>query len=177
MTHSNAPTQRYNVPPAGRYRHDPGRSSVTFHTRHLFGLGVVSGTMAVTGGEITVDPAAPHASVTATMGAASFSTGNRARDRDVRSPRFLRAGEYPGITYRAGTLSQAGGRWTLAGELEVRGVSRPVTLVIESVKTAGAGFRARAIARIDRYACGLTAARGMAARHLNIDLTAAAEPL
>ena len=86
-------------------------------------------------------------------------------------------GNTPGITYRAGTLSQASGRWTLAGELEVRGVSRPVTLVIESVETAGAGFRARATARIDRYAYGLTAARGMAARHLNIDLTAAAEPL
>jgi polyisoprenoid-binding protein YceI len=133
--------------------------------------------MAVTGGEITVDPAAPRASVTATMSAASFSTGNRARDWDVRSPRFLRTGENPDIIYRAGTLSQADSRWTLAGELEVRGVNRPVTLEIESVETAGAGFRARATARIDRYAYGLTAARGMAARHLNIDLTAAAEPL
>jgi len=61
--------------------------------------------------------------------------------------------------------------------LEVRGVSQPVTLVIESVETAGAGFRARATTRIDRYAFGLTAAKGMAARQLNIDLTATAEPL
>jgi polyisoprenoid-binding protein YceI len=61
--------------------------------------------------------------------------------------------------------------------LEVRGVSQPVTLVIEPVETAGAGFRARASTRIDRYAFGLTAATGMAARHLNIDLSATAEPL
>ena len=59
----------------------------------------------------------------------------------------------------------------------MRGVSQPVTLVIESVETAGAGFRARATTRIDRYAFGLTAATGMAARHLNIDLSATAEPL
>ncbi len=40
--------------------------------------------------------------------------------------------------------------------------SRPVTLVIQSVEAAGAGFRAQAAARIDRYAFGVTAAKGMA---------------
>jgi polyisoprenoid-binding protein YceI len=175
MTHSSAPTQRNGVPPAGRYRLDPVRSSVTFRTRHLFGLGAVSGTMAVTGGEITVDPAAPHASVTATTSAASFSTGNRARDRDIRSARFLDAERYPDITFTAGTLSRAQGRWTLAGELTIRETSNQVTLAIESVEVDGAGFRARAATRIDRYAFGLTVAKGMAARHLDIALTAAVE--
>ena len=52
-----------------------------------------------------------------------------------------------------------------------------MTLAIESVEATGAGFRARASARIDRYAFGLTAAKGMAARFLDIDLTATAEPL
>jgi polyisoprenoid-binding protein YceI len=64
----------------------------------------------------------------------------------------------------------------LAGDLEVRGVSRPVTLVIESVQAADAGFRAQAAARIDRYAFGVTAAKGMAARYLDISLTAVALP-
>jgi len=107
MTHSSAPTQRNGVPPAGRYRLDPARSSVTFRTRHLFGLGAVSGTMAA-GGEITVDPAAPHASVTATRSGASFSTGNCARD--IRSPRFLHPEEYPSGPEPSATPTAAG-RW------------------------------------------------------------------
>jgi polyisoprenoid-binding protein YceI len=83
---------------------------VAFRTRHLFGLGAVSGTMAVTGGEITLDPVVPQASVTATISAASFRTGNRGRDRDARG-RFLHAGRYPDITFQAGTLSPAGDGW------------------------------------------------------------------
>ena len=163
------------VPAAGRYQLDPGQTVVAFRTRHLFGLGAVSGTMAVTGGEITIDPAVPQASVTATISAASFDTGNRARDRDARR-RFLHAGQYPDITFQAGTLSRAEDGWVLTGDLEVRGMSRPVTLLIESVEAAGAGFRAQAAARIDRYAFGVTAAKGMAARHLDISLTAVALP-
>lgn len=140
------------VPAAGRYRVDPARSSVTFRTRHLFGLGSVSGSMAITSGEITVNPVVSQAAVTAVVSAASFGTGSRARDGDVRSARFLDTAQYPDITFQARTLSRDQGRWMLAGQLTVRDVTSPVTLAIECVEPAGAGFRARATARIDRYA-------------------------
>ncbi len=39
MTSTSTSTLRVSVPAAGRYRVDPARSSVTFRTRHLFGLG------------------------------------------------------------------------------------------------------------------------------------------
>jgi polyisoprenoid-binding protein YceI len=87
MTRTSAATRHAGagVPVAGRYRLDPARSSFTFRTRHLFGLGRVSGTMAVAGGEITIDPAVPQPTVTATVSAASFTpaaapvTGTSAR--------------------------------------------------------------------------------------------------
>lgn len=178
MTHTSLATSQASlrVPAAGRYRLDPGNSVVTFRTRHLFGLGTVTGTMAITSGEISIDPAVPHAAVTASISSASFSSGSRARDRDVRSPRFLHADHYPDVTFRAGTLSHDQGRWVLAGELTVRQVTSPVTLAISSVEPAGFGFRARATTRIDRNACGVTAAKGMAARYLDIAVTAVAEP-
>jgi polyisoprenoid-binding protein YceI len=176
MSTTSTANQQSKVPAAGRYHLDPVHSSVSFRTRHLLGLGRVSGTMRVTGGQITVDPAASRATVTATINAASFDTGSRRRDRDVHSAKYLHAGKYPDITFRAGTLSRDGAHWTLAGELIVRGVSSPVTLAIESVEPADPGFRARATARIDRYAFGLTAAKGLAARHLDITLTARAKP-
>jgi polyisoprenoid-binding protein YceI len=64
----------------------------------------------------------------------------------------------------------------LSGELTVRDVSRPVTLAVGPAEPDGNGFRVRATARIERYAFGLTAAKGMAARFLDIDVTAVAEP-
>jgi polyisoprenoid-binding protein YceI len=176
MTSTSTQAQRVSVPAAGRYRVDPARSSVTFRTRHLFGLRAVSGTMTVASGEITVDPAVPKAAVTAVVSAVSFDTGSRARDRDVRSAKFLDTGHYPDIIFRAGTLTRADGPWMLAGELTVRQISSPVMLAIESVEPAGTGFRARATTRIDRYALGVTAAKGMAARHLDISLAVTAEP-
>lgn len=111
--------------------------------------------MAVIGGEITVDDASPHASVTATIDAASFDTGSRRRDRDVRSARFLHTEHYPNITFRADSLNHDQGRWSLAGALTVRDVTQPATLAIESTEAAGNGFRARATIRLDRYAFGL----------------------
>jgi polyisoprenoid-binding protein YceI len=176
MTSTSTSTLRVSVPAAGRYRVDPARSSATFRTRHLLGLGAVSGTMTVTSGEITIDPAVPQAAVTAAVSAASFDTGSGARDRDVRSARFLDTGQYPDITFRGGNLTRADCRWMLTGELTVRDVTRPVTLAIESVEPAGAGFGARATTRIGRYAYGLTAAKGMAARYLGIDLAVTAQP-
>jgi polyisoprenoid-binding protein YceI len=176
MTSTSTQAQQVSVPAAGRYRVDPARSSAAFRTRHLFGLGAVSGTMTVTSGEITIDPAVLQATVTGAVSAASFSTGSRARDRDVRSARFLDTGKHPDITFRGGNLTRTGGCWTLAGQLTVRQVSQPVTLAIESVEPAGTGFRARATTRIDRYAYGLTAAKGMAARYLGITLAVTAQP-
>lgn len=176
MANTGPQTQRIDAPRPGRYRLVPDRSSVAFRTRHLFGLAAVSGTMRVLSGTIVVDPTVPEASVEATVSASSFSSGSKRRDRDVRRARFLHAAEHPELTFMAGVLEQAHGRWTLDGELTVRGVSHPVTLAIDSVETTGQGLRARATTRIDRYAFGLTAAKGMAARHLDVELTVAAEP-
>jgi polyisoprenoid-binding protein YceI len=176
MTDTHAVTRRIDIPAAGRYTLDPVRSSITLRTR-LFGLHSLSATMYVAGGEIDVDPAVPQATVTAVISAASFSTDNPRRDSDIRSPRFLHVGKYPEFSYRAGVLSQDHGRWTLAGELTVRDVTRPVTLHIDSVQQTGPGFRAHATARVDRVAFGLTTAQWMGGRIFDIELTAAGSPL
>lgn len=176
MTDTHAVTRRIDIPAAGRYALDPVRSSVTLRTR-LFGLESLTATMYIAGGQIDIDPAAGQAAVTATISAASFSTGNPRRDNDIRSPRFLHAGQYPELSYQAGTLCQDHVRWTLAGELTVRDVTRPVTLEIDSVQQTGQGFRAHATTRVDRAAFGLTAAQWMGGRIFDIELTATAGPL
>lgn len=176
MSNNEVTAQRMDVLATGRYRLDPGRSEIAFRTRHLFGLAAVSGTMQVSSGEILIDSPGPQASVTVTISAPSFSSGNDRRDGDVRSAKFLDVEGYPEITFRAGTLDREEGRWKLTGQLTVRAVTKPVTLAIESAQADAEGLRARATTRIDRYAFGMTAAKGMAGRFLDLDLHVIAEP-
>jgi polyisoprenoid-binding protein YceI len=50
-------TATVQIPATGTYRIDPSGSSVSFTTRHLFGLGVVTGTFGVLSGEVAGRPA------------------------------------------------------------------------------------------------------------------------
>jgi polyisoprenoid-binding protein YceI len=154
------------VPRPGRYVIDPDRSTVTFRSRHLFGLAPVRGTVAVRSG--TVDIAEPLAgsSVRVDIDVASFHTGNGGRDDNVRSARFLDAGRYPLMTFVAEHLDGL----ALAGTLTVRDVTRPVSLAIEESGVSARSFTVRATTVIDRFDFGLTALRGLAGRHLNLDI-------
>ncbi len=180
MAKTNPQAKQIDRPTAGRYQLDPARSAVTFRTRHLFGLAGVKGTMPIVGGDIVVDPAVPEAEVTVTLDVAAISTGNTRRDRDVGKPRFLNADLHPEMTFRArepGALKWSEGGLSLDGELTVRMVTKPVTLSIDLVEVTDMGFRATAATRIDRYAFGITAGKGMAARYLTVGLEAVAKPL
>jgi polyisoprenoid-binding protein YceI len=163
------------IPPAGRYRIDAERSTITISTRHLFGLGRVRATLALRDGHIKVaDPLAGSA-VRAAAAAVSFRSGNDARDAAVLSPRLLDAAAYPSIAFTSTALENEDGRWLLRGQLEVRGTARPVEAVIEAEPAHGGTLHASARLRVDRYAFGITAYRGLAARWLTVDLDITAE--
>ena len=156
------------TPQPGHYDIDPGRSRVTFATRHLFGLGRVRGSFAVRGGTADVaDPIAASA-VYAEIETASFRTKNPARDGSVLSRRFLDPAGHPVMTFRSDRI-EAGGQ-VVTGTLTVRGTSRPVTLTITRCEVSRGSFTARATARIDRTEFGITAARGLAARYLDLTM-------
>ncbi|WP_129307575.1 YceI family protein [Streptomyces sp. L2] len=174
--HTTAPT----TPRPGRYAVDPARSSLSFRTRHLFGLLPVHGTFAVRGGTVVVAEPFTASSVRAEVDADSFRTGHTGRDTAVRSPRFLDTGRHPLITFTAeniGTAAPAGtvtadeGRpATIAGTLTACGVSQPLTLAIGHAEVLADAFTVRARTRIDRTAFGVTASRGLAGRHLDVTL-------
>ncbi|HEY2305155.1 MAG TPA: YceI family protein, partial [Streptosporangiaceae bacterium] len=146
----------------------PSRSRVTFATRHLFGLGRARGSFAIRGGTADVaDPIAASA-VYAEIETASFRTRNRQRDASVLSSRFLDPAGHPVMTFRSDRIDVDGR--ALTGTLTVRGTSRPVTLTITDCAVPRGSFTARATARIDRTEFGITAARGLAARYLDLTL-------
>jgi len=183
------------TPQPGHYNIDPDRSRVTFTTRHLFGLGRVKGSFAVRGGTADVADPITASAICAEIDTASFRTKSRQRDRSVLSPRFLDPAGHPVMTFRSNRI-EAGGQGpvtkerglepsggsrgvaptgqrgqqgqVLTGTLTVRGTTRPVTLTITRCEVSRGSFTASASTRIDRTEFGITAARGLAARYLDL---------
>ncbi len=154
------------TPHLGRYEIDAGRSAVTFRTRHLFGLAPVRGRLAIRGGRVDIAEPLAASAVHAEIDAASFRTGNPARDATVRSARLLDAGRYPVVTF---TSERVDGQ-ELTGTLTVRDVTRPVRLSIERSAVSPRSFTVRATTRIDRTEFGVTAYRGLAGRYLDLSV-------
>ncbi|MEU3981454.1 YceI family protein [Streptomyces sp. NPDC026672] len=117
------------LPPPGPWTVDPAHSTVGAVAQHL-GISSVRGrfTDFTATVEIAPDDVA-KSRVEAVIRAASINTGNDMRDTHLRSADFLDVERYPEITYRSTGVSAAGpDRWTVHGELTMRGVVRPVDL-------------------------------------------------
>jgi polyisoprenoid-binding protein YceI len=154
------------APRPGHYDIDPSRSRITFATRHLFGLARVKGSFAIRSGTADVADPIGGSAIQAEIETASFRTNNRERDRSVLSSRFLDPDSYPVMTFRSDQIEAAG--QVLTGTLTVRGTTRPVVLKVSRCQVSRGSFTVRAVARIDRTEFGITAARGLAARHLEL---------
>jgi polyisoprenoid-binding protein YceI len=161
-------TQITQAPPLGRYEIDGAQSTVTFRTRHMFGLLPVRGSFAIRSGTADIAEPLADSAIGAEIDTASFSTGNSQRDQNVRSARFLNAARFPVISFRDGQVDADG--QTINGTLTVGEVSRPVSLSLGPVSVTGRSFTASATLRVDRTEFDLTAMRGLAGRYL--DLTA-----
>ncbi|GAA4785310.1 YceI family protein [Streptomyces ziwulingensis] len=165
-----AASENQPTPAAGAYEIDPAASTVRFDTRAMFGLLPVRGTFAIRQGRITVAEPAEASSVQVVMEAASFESGIEKRDRHVRSADFLDVARHPEIGFRSLRLDRSGAETVLHGELTVRGVTQPVAVTLGPVVQEGERLTASGTTTIDRYAFGLTGAKGMTGRHLKIAL-------
>ena len=154
------------APQPGHYDIDPDRSRVTFATRHLFGLGRVKGSFAVRSGRADIADPLEVSAIYAEIDTASFRTNGGPRDHSVRSARFLDAAGHPVMTFRSDRIAPQD--QALTGTLTVRGTTRPVTLAVTRCELADGSFTARATTRVDRTEFGITAARGLAARYLDL---------
>lgn len=164
--------QAVRIPGTGTYHLDPSRSSITFVTRHMFGLGKVTGTFSLTDGELIINEPVTASTVTARAAANSFDTKNKQRDKQVTSKTFLDAANHPDISFRSADVIRHDQGWTLRGRLTVRGNSAPADFVITQSRVSGPEVSIRATARVDRYAHRITKMKGMAARHLDLELRA-----
>ena len=170
----STPSTAVQAPPAGRYAIDPAGSSVTFVTRHMFGLAKVRGRLEVTRGVIAITDPPEDSQVEAEVSASSFSTRNFMRDPQVRSRLFLDSRRHPAISFRSDSIRQHRGGWSVAGVLTVKGHAAPVELTVTDVSAEGAAIVFRTACTVDRYANGITMMPGMAARRVSVEITARA---
>jgi polyisoprenoid-binding protein YceI len=179
MSQAEVSRQELETPRPGRYRISQERSTVSIRTRHLFGLGPVRAALELRDGTISIADPVTASVVRARAAVSTFTSGNQARDAAVLSSRLLHAEAHPSLTFTSTGLSSQAGEWVLRGELEARGVTAPVEARVTGVSVADAGgkdaFRVTARLSVDRYAFGITAYRGLAARHLTVDLDLLAE--
>ena len=141
---------------------DPVHSSVQFSVRHMMVSNVrgeftkVSGTVRADERDVT------RSTIEATIDASSIDTREPKRDEHLRGPDFLDVAKYPTITFRSTKITKTGeGRYDVAGDLTLHGVTRPVVLAVEGptaeVKDPRGAVRAGATAttRIDRREFGI----------------------
>jgi polyisoprenoid-binding protein YceI len=168
------PTSPANLqaPPTGRYVIDTATSTLTFATRHMFGLGRVSGRFSVLDGSVVVAERLEDSAARAEISAASFSTRNPIRDGQVRSRLFLHASRHPRISFRSDGVARRDDGWAVTGTVTVKDKSAPIELVVTGVAVEGLSVVFTARGTLDRYAHGVKAFPGMAARHLSVEISA-----
>ena len=144
-----------------KWNFDTIHSSVNFMVRHLL-VSKVRGQFASWKGTLELDEAEPaNSKLDVTIDVASVDTRQEQRDAHLRSGDFFLAEQFPHITFHSTRVSRAGEGYSVDGDLTIRGVTRPVTLAVESggrVKDAQMGERIgfSAHTTIDRRDYGVT---------------------
>lgn len=117
---------------ATEWKIDPAHTLVEFTAKHMM-ITNVRGRLRGVEGILHLDPEDPgKGHVEVTIDASSLDTGVTDRDNHLRSADFLDVEHHPEITFRStevkGEFRKAGDEFTVTGDLEIRGTSRPVTL-------------------------------------------------
>ena len=121
---------------AGDYTLDTSHSRLGFTARHAM-VTKVRGQFTDWSGTAHIDTANPAASkVELSIKTASIDTGNADRNGHLVSADFFDAENNPEITFVSTDVSRAGDEWTIAGDLTIKGVAKPVTIEFEFTGSA-----------------------------------------
>jgi len=161
---------------------DTGHSSAEFDVTH-FGISHVKGTIPIVSARATL-PAGAHrpSSIEATLDVRRIDSHNTRRDNDLRSDHWFDVAKYPTITFASTSVSgTSDSSFTIAGNLTVHGVTKPVTL---AASFSGRATDQRGVAHIaytatttiDRRDFGLTGNPSVVGTSITITLSIEAEP-
>jgi|tagenome__1003787_1003787.scaffolds.fasta_scaffold20061201_1 polyisoprenoid-binding protein YceI len=117
-----------NTSLAGAWAVDPATSSVAFAIKHLH-VATVHGRFEAFDGMVRFGDDLAGGVAEGSVEIRSVRTGDGKRDEILRGAEFFDASEFPAMTFRSVALRPVGDRaFLLDGDLELRGVTRRITL-------------------------------------------------
>jgi len=148
---------------ADTWQIDPAHSAAQFSVTHLMistvrgEFGAMSGTIEYDGKDISSIKAA------VTIDAASITTRNEYRDKDLKSDHFFDVAKFPTLTFKSKKVVPGkAGAFQLVGDLTMHGVTKEVTLDVTGPSKVIKGMRgesrvgASASTKINRQDFGIT---------------------
>jgi len=106
---------------------DPTHANLDFSVKHM-AISTVRGSFKqFTATGATNDDGIPTA-LAMEIDASSITTNNDQRDGHLRSPDFFDTANHPTLTFKATKITGTRSDLTVAGDLTIRGVTKPVTL-------------------------------------------------
>ena len=135
---------------AGSYTADPSHTQVAWSVNHL-GFNLYNGLFAGTTGTMTLDPANPaKAAVAIQIPLDKVVTTSDALTAHLKRADFFDTAKFPVATFKSTSVTVRGTAATIAGDLTLHGVTRPVSLEARFVgagdnplsKAATVGFEA-----------------------------------
>jgi polyisoprenoid-binding protein YceI len=155
-----------------RWNFDPSHTLVEFSVKHMM-ITTVKGRFERVDGAIVIDLDDPaRSSVEAKIDASSVTTSLEQRDGHLRSADFFDVENHPSLTFVSkrveGVHGEIGDRFTVVGDLTIRGITREVAMDVTFEGTGNdpwGGERASfsASTTIDRREFGLTWNQGLEA--------------
>jgi len=135
-------TEQFDAPTAavedisGEYTIDPTHTRLGFSTRHAM-VTTVRGQFSDFEGTAIIDAANPaNSRVALSIVTGSVDTGVADRDGHLRSADFFDADNNKEITFVSTDVQRDGDDWSITGDLTIKGVTKPVTVVFESAGSA-----------------------------------------
>ena len=113
------------------WKNDPAHSEVDFTIKHL-GISNVHGRFGHVDAVLTYDEKdITKSTVKATIDVSGLKTGEDARDNHLKSPDFFDAEKVPSATFESTSVTKGGSGLQIAGNLTIKGVTKPVVLDVD----------------------------------------------
>lgn len=87
-------------------------------------------------GKVLFDPVSRTGSAEVSIDASSVNTGHSSLDNQLQTAAFFDTANYPAIVFKSSQMKLDGEQTSMAGELTIKGVTRPVTLAISGFQCA-----------------------------------------
>ena len=117
---------------AGEWEIDPTHSALEFVSRYAM-FTLVRGRFTSFSGTAVLDPLHPEATeISVDIDASSVDSSMAVRDEHLRGGDFFDVERHPTITFRSRGVTLLGaGRYTVLGDLTIRGITQPVRLIVD----------------------------------------------